>query len=98
MPLSETDVRLILTSPLGCRRLSRQLGCAEQTISGIRNGKTHTTVCPELPRRQAEPPQLTCKACVHWLHNRCGMEFPEAEIIGTAFAQECATFSRKNRH
>jgi hypothetical protein len=48
--LCPDDIALILTSPLPASALGRQLGVSHQTVSDVRNNKSHRNVHPDLPR------------------------------------------------
>jgi hypothetical protein len=89
-PLTESEVRYILTSPKSGYALSRELGRSNVAISAIRNGRLHQNTCPDVPRwNQAS---VSCKKCDHWLHEQCGMGFPEPAEEGIDFAAECSLY------
>lgn len=94
-PLTEDDVRLVLTSPLSSVKLARQLGRSKETIAAIRRGVLHANTLPELPRRQpmrrpGDGP--SCRNCAHWAGDSCGMGFPDPIEEGPAFAADCSLY------
>jgi transposase-like protein len=94
-PLTEEQVRLVLTSPLSSGKLARELGRSKEAINGIRRGAFHAKTLPELPRRQAKRraiPELSCHACAHWRSSECGMGFPDPIEEGPAFAADCSLY------
>lgn len=91
-PLTEADVRLVLTSELSSVKLARQLGRSREAIAAIRRGTIHRDTCPELPRRAVQHRTISCHDCLHWSHDCCGMEFPDPINEGPGFAVDCAVF------
>jgi hypothetical protein len=94
-PLTEDEVRLVLTSPLSSNKLARELGRSKEAIAAIRRGTLHARTLPDLPRRQAmRRPSSgpSCHACEHWRNDRCGMGFPDPLEEGPAFAADCSLY------
>jgi transposase-like protein len=99
-PLTEDEVRLVLTSPLSSVKLARELGRSKEAVAAIRRGDLHAKVLPELPRRQAKRraiPELSCHACAHWRSSECGMGFPDPIEEGPAFAADCSLYERSTQ-
>jgi transposase-like protein len=99
-PLTEDEVRLVLTSPLSSVKLARELGCSKEAVAAIRRGALHARTLPELPRRQTErraDPELSCHACAHWRSSSCGMGFPDPLDEGPAFAADCSLYEPRTQ-
>lgn len=94
-PLTEDEVRLVLTSPLSSVKLARQLGRSKEAIAAIRRGDIHANTLPELPRRQVQRRPAdgpSCRGCAHWTGDSCGMGFPDPLEEGPAFAADCSLY------
>ena len=99
-PLSPEEVRLVLTSPLNCTAMARQLGCSKQAVSLIRRGQIHADLWPELPRQlsqaqaEAQPVGgLSCYGCRSWRDGRCIEDMPDLLTEGPSFAADCPFFT-----
>lgn len=90
-PLSEDDVRLILTSRLTAVEIGRQVGRSPQAITAIRRGLIHKNTAPEIPRWRVAGGML-CTDCQHWCGNHCGMGFPDPIEEGPGFAEDCSLY------
>lgn len=86
-PLSADEVLVILTSDASAGQLSHELGRSHRAIRMVRQGATHRSLFPELPRQEAAG-QPTCQSCCHW-QNGCTYGFPEA---GGPFANDCTLY------
>ena len=91
-PLTEDQVRLVLTSDLSAVKLARQLGRSSEAIAAIRRGTLHQYTLPEIPRWPARRRTLSCHGCNHWRDGRCGMGFPDPIDDGPGFAEDCAVY------
>jgi hypothetical protein len=94
-PMTEDEVRLVLTSPLSSVKLAREIGRSKEAVAAIRRGTLHARILPELPRRQVQQrpdPSVSCHACEHWEGDRCGMGFPDPLEEGPAFAADCSLY------
>jgi hypothetical protein len=92
-PLSEDAIRDILTSQASHRVLALRHGCHHSAVAQIRDGKSHASVAPELPRRQ---PLRRCSDCQHWQHgSECGLGFPDPQLEGIQFARDCSTYAAR---
>lgn len=92
-PLTDDDVRLILTSDLSNGELAQMVNRAMHTVAAIRRGAMYRNRCPDLPRwnDRYNPNGLTCASCYQW-RGVCGLGIPESALEGVLFAQECAVF------
>jgi hypothetical protein len=88
MPLTEDDVRLILTSPESLASMARQFGKSTQAISQVRLGITHQNLATDLPRRA---PARSCHSCRSWrvAPDPCFEGIPDAVTEGPRFARDC---------
>ena len=88
MPLTENDVRLILTSPESLASLASQFGKSKQAISQVLLGITHQGLAPDLPRRA---PARSCHSCRSWRFapDPCFEGIPDAVTEGPSFARDC---------
>lgn len=98
-PLTREEVQAILIGGLVNRvtsaALSAQFGRTKSAINAILHGDYHRGICPELARRGRRRYALdapTCPQCIHWLGERCGMEFPDPGTDGLQFAADCSAF------
>lgn len=91
-PLTEDEVRLVLTSPLSAVKLARQLGRSKECVAAIRRGVLHANTLPEIPRRQTAVRGPSCHGCAHWSDGSCGMGFPDPIEEGPAFAADCSLY------
>lgn len=101
-PLTEDQVRLILTSPLSSGKLAKELGRPTETVAGVRRGAFHKNTLPDMPRRKpvSRAPhkqdllesESSCMLCKHWDSSKCQMGFPDAVEEGPAFAAECSVY------
>jgi len=91
-PLTESAVRLVLTSPLSASQLAPQVGRSKEAVAAIRRGTIHRNTLPELPRWAARYRTISCHDCRHWSHDSCGMGFPDPIDEGPAFAADCSVF------
>jgi transposase-like protein len=97
-PMTEDEVRLVLTSPLSSVKLARELGRSKEAVAAIRRGDIHAKVLPELPRRQAmRSSDLSCHTCAHWWRGSCGMGFPDPVENGPAFAADCSLYELRSQ-
>lgn len=90
-PLSPEEVRQILLAEGSLQMIGRQMGRSPGTVRSVKLGLTYADLFPELPR------QLTssCVQCCHWAGRRCGLGYPDPEIEGVGFAQDCAAFAKE---
>lgn len=95
-PLTEEEVRQILTSPLKSLDVSVLIGCSRQTVASIRSGKSHSDICPELTRINKPQSDKSCSRCVLW-NGLCSIGIPEAQIKGMGFADDCSAYQEKTR-
>lgn len=100
-PLSEDEVRLVLTSPLSAVKLARQLGRSKEAVAAIRRGVLHANTLPELPRRQVQrrPGEgPSCRDCDHWSDaTACGMGLPDPLKEGPSFAADCSLYEPRTQ-
>jgi len=75
--------------------LSRMLNCSRELVRQVRAGLVYRDRLPHI-RRGVETPAADlgrrCEQCNQWL-GYCTMGFPDPLLEGTAFANECVTFS-----
>lgn len=90
-PLTPEEVRQILLAEGSLQAIAKQLGRSPGAVRAVRLGKTHADLFPELPRQLT----CTCVSCCHWSGRRCGLGYPDPEIEGVGFAQDCAAFAKE---
>lgn len=92
-PLTDDDLRLILTSDLSSSVLAQIVNRSMHAVAAIRRGAMYRNRCPDLPRwnDRYNPNGLTCVSCYQW-RGVCGLGIPESALEGVLFAQECAVF------
>ena len=97
--LSDEQIKVILESKhIAGRRLADIMNVPVNTIQKVRRGFSYVNVHPEIPRWDADQRRVRysnemlerCDRCIHWLKERCTMDFPEARDI--RFASRCSVF------
>lgn len=98
-PLTTEEVQAILigglVDGLTSGVLAARFGRTRSAINAILHGDYHRGICPELVRRGRRRYAIdapTCPECIHWLGERCGMEFPDPGTDGLQFAADCSAF------
>ena len=88
----EATIKEIRASAEGRRILAQQYGCSEELIRAIRAGQVYRDLLPDGFRAPPGPGDPNCERCLHWAGDACGMGFPDPEMEGPAFAQDCSVF------
>lgn len=91
--LSHEQVYEILTSTDGVTALARRFGVSRHTVSDVRANRRYQDVHPEIERQEMPPKVVmtgSCKACVHWLNDKCSLRFPEGK--NGSYAPLCSCF------
>lgn len=91
--LTKEQIYEILTSTDGVTELGRRFGVSRHTISDVRANRRYQDVHPELERQETPPKVVltgSCKACVHWLNDKCSLRFPEGKT--GSYAPLCSCF------
>jgi hypothetical protein len=93
--LKEEQVLHILTSDKTQRELAREFDISDTAVQRIRSGIAYKHVLPDVPRPQAGVRRKgpTCEQCVHFLNDRCTMQFPEFKNRNVRTAAACAAFT-----
>ena len=88
MPLTEADVRWILTSGETLDALARRFGKTKQAMSKIRLGRTYRHLAPDLPRARS------CHYCDSWrgIIDLCSQGVPDVASEGPSFARDCELY------
>lgn len=94
-PLTEAQVRFILTSGLSLRKLSPVVDRSRPVISAVLTGKAYADLCPDLPRRAPWQNQRTCLRCIKWTGDDCELGWPDPVIEGPEFARYCDDYERR---
>ena len=91
MPLTEADVRWILTSDESLNALARRFGKSKQAMSAIRLGRTYRHLATDLPRRL---PARSCYSCHSWRGtiDLCSQGVPDVASEGPSFARDCELY------
>lgn len=63
--------------------LAARHGISTSTVGAIRRGEVWADVVIK---------GHTCRNCLHWHHERCGLGFPDPREEGVGFGQQCVTF------
>jgi len=99
LDLSDEQLLMILQQQeLNNSELSRMLGCSRELIRQVRAGLVYRDRLPHIRRGVEAPVQdlgRRCEQCNQWL-GYCTMGFPDPLIEGTAFANECVTFTQRS--
>jgi hypothetical protein len=91
MPLTDDEVRWILTSDESLNALARRFGKTKQAMSSIRLGRTYQHLATDLPRRL---PARSCYSCHSWrgTTDLCGQGVPDVASEGPNFARDCELY------
>lgn len=98
-PLTEADVRFLLTSPLSDREAAKVVHVSYQAVSDVRRGASHKKYCPEIQRRGTG----SCDRCVNWIKREafeepyCAFGFPDPKEMGKWAARDCLQFQARSK-
>jgi hypothetical protein len=74
--------------------LAKQFGVSRETIRQLRTGRTWKNVDPDQERLRAG---RLCYDCTFYVNERgCGMGFPDFDVAGPRFANDCEAYAKRN--
>jgi hypothetical protein len=85
---SDDQLHYILTKRSNHAAMAREMNCSRELIRQIRFGLRYIARLPDVKRWS----MISCEECKNWIDARCEIGFPESEIEGPAFAQDCSVF------
>ena len=90
--LTSEQARAAILSPLSAFRLAQEFNVSAATIKDVRNGRVYAAVTADLRGVSVKRKQEYCTECIHYLHKKCSLGFPESR--SPSYAANCAVFSR----
>ena len=96
--VTNDEIWIILTSSRTSRQVALDLKISHKTIEAIRTGEIHADRLPEIPRWTKQCPRLSCLDCRFWdresIHP-CRLSWPDPEVAGPGYANECSDYAAK---
>jgi hypothetical protein len=91
-PLTDEELLLVLErKDLSNIQLSKLLGRTREFFRQVRAGMVYTDRLPHVPRWSGSGARVSCLQCSQWL-GYCTLSFPDPELEGLSFANECSAF------
>ena len=85
---NDDQLHHILTNRSNHTVMASAMNCSRELIRQIRFGLRYIARLPDVKRWSL----ISCEECKNWTDASCEIGFPESEIEGPAFAQDCSVF------
>lgn len=96
--VTNDEIWIVLTSGRTSQQVALDLRLPRKTIEAVRAGEIHADRLPEIPRWTKQRPRLSCLDCRFWDHESmrpCQLGWPDPEIDGYGYADECSDYAAR---